>query len=49
MDKGCADKIASGAVKVKGLTTVERFTKDGIVLGDGTELVADAVIFAYVV
>ena len=48
MDKGCSDLIGSGAIKVKGLTTVERFTPDGLVLGDGTELQADVVIFAYV-
>ena len=46
MDKGCSDHIASGTGKVKGLTTVERFTADGILLGDGSELMADVVILA---
>ena len=48
MDKGCADHIANGTIKVKGLTTVEHFTRDGIVLGDGTEIPADVVVFACV-
>ena len=48
MDKGCADHIANGTIRVKGLTTVERFTSNGIILGGGTEIPADVVIFACV-
>ena len=48
MDKGCADHIASGEVKVKGLTTIERLTADGVVLGDGTEVKADVILLACV-
>ena len=44
IDKGCSDHIASGTVKVKGLTAVKRFTADGIVLGDSSKLKADVVI-----
>ena len=39
MDRGCADHtIANGTIKLTGLTTVERSTSNGIVLGDGTEI-----------
>lgn len=40
--------IADGRIKVKSGVSAQRFTKTGLVLSDGTELNADAVIFAYV-
>ena len=46
LDKGGADLIADGRIKVKSGVSPERFTEDGVVLSDGTELSADLVIFA---
>ncbi|KAH9940017.1 dimethylaniline monooxygenase (N-oxide-forming) [Epithele typhae] len=46
MDKGCADHIASGAIQVKALVSVERLTETGVVYSDGTETAADCVILA---
>ncbi|KAI1793660.1 dimethylaniline monooxygenase (N-oxide-forming) [Ganoderma leucocontextum] len=46
MDKGGADLIADGRIKVKSLVSLQRFTKNSVVLGDGTELPADVVVFA---
>lgn len=48
MDKGGAELIADGSIKVKSLVSIERFTKNGLLLSDGTELLADLVVFAYV-
>ena len=46
MDKGGTDLIAEGAIKVKSCVSLQHFTKNGLVLGDGTELCADVVVFA---
>lgn len=46
MDKGGADLIADGKIKVKSGESLQRFTKKGLVLSDGTELPADVVVFA---
>lgn len=46
MDKGGANLIADGRIKVKSLVSIERFTKNGLLLSDGTELPADLVVFA---
>lgn len=35
-----------GRIKVKNGFSVEKFTKNGVVLSDGSELPADLVIFA---
>ncbi|KAI1793669.1 dimethylaniline monooxygenase (N-oxide-forming) [Ganoderma leucocontextum] len=45
-DKGGADLIADGRIKVKSLVSLQRFTKNSLVLSDGTELPADVVVFA---
>lgn len=44
IDVGLLRALKSGAVKV--VAAVERFTKDAVVLADGTELHADAVVLA---
>ncbi|KAM5545582.1 hypothetical protein V8D89_000620 [Ganoderma adspersum] len=46
MDKGGADLVADGRIKVKSGVSPQRFTKTGLVLSDGTELPADLVVFA---
>ncbi|PIL34652.1 hypothetical protein GSI_03431 [Ganoderma sinense ZZ0214-1] len=46
MDKGGADLIADGRIKVKSLVSLKHFTKSGLILSDGTELPADVVVFA---
>ena len=46
MDKGGADLIADGRIKVKSGLSLKHFTRGGIVLSDGTELPADVVVFA---
>nr|VWO94810.1 L-ornithine 5-monooxygenase (L-ornithine N(5)-oxygenase) [Ganoderma boninense] len=38
MDKGGADLIADGRIKVRSGVSVQRFTKTGLVLSDGTDL-----------
>ena len=48
MDKGGADLIASGSIKIKQGSSLTSFTRDGLVFSDGSELRADAVIFACV-
>ena len=48
MDKGGADLIASGDIKIKQGASPTSFTKDGLLFSDGTEVRADAVIFACV-
>ncbi|KAI0327780.1 FAD/NAD-P-binding domain-containing protein [Cubamyces sp. BRFM 1775] len=45
-DKGGADLIANGSIKVKSGVSVERLTESGLILSDGSELSADAIIFA---
>ncbi|PIL34655.1 hypothetical protein GSI_03434 [Ganoderma sinense ZZ0214-1] len=46
MDKGAADLIADGKIKVKSGVSLQRFSKKGLVLSDATELPADVVVFA---
>ena len=46
LDKGGADLIEDGRIKVKSGVSPERFTEDSVVLSDGTELPADLVVFA---
>ncbi|PIL34644.1 hypothetical protein GSI_03423 [Ganoderma sinense ZZ0214-1] len=46
MDKGTSDLIADGRIKVKSLVSLKCFTKDSLILSDGTELPADVVVFA---
>ena len=46
LDKGGADLIADGRIKVKSGAQPARFTEDSVVFDDGTELPADVVIFA---
>ena len=47
MDKGAADLIASGAIKVNAGVDVKVFKEKSIVLSDDIELPADVVIYAY--
>ena len=47
MDKGAAALMTSGDIEVISGVEPRSFTKEGIVLSDGSELAADAVIFAY--
>ncbi|KAI0663310.1 FAD/NAD-P-binding domain-containing protein [Cubamyces menziesii] len=46
LDKGGADLIADGRIKVRSGVYPEKFTEEGVVLSDGSELPADAVVFA---
>ena len=46
MDKGGANLIADGRIKVKSLVSLKHFTKNSLILSDGTELPADVVVFA---
>ncbi|THH32241.1 hypothetical protein EUX98_g1948 [Antrodiella citrinella] len=46
VDKGGADLIGSGAIKVKQGAQPTSYTETGLVFSDGTELEADVVIFA---
>ncbi|TFK78613.1 dimethylaniline monooxygenase (N-oxide-forming) [Polyporus arcularius HHB13444] len=46
LDKGGSELIGNGSVKVKSGVSVQRFTENGLVLTDGTELSADLVVFA---
>ena len=46
MDKGAASLIESGAIKVKARVEPRAFTEKAVVLSDGTQLPADAVIYA---
>ncbi|KAI0832304.1 FAD/NAD-P-binding domain-containing protein [Trametes gibbosa] len=46
LDKGGADMIADGRIKVKSGVSPQRFTETGLVLSDGSELTADLVVFA---
>ncbi|OCH92286.1 dimethylaniline monooxygenase (N-oxide-forming) [Obba rivulosa] len=45
-DRGAADLIASGMIKVKNGVEAVRLTENSLVFTDGSELPADAVIFA---
>ena len=46
LDKGGADLIGDGRIKVRSGVSPERFTETGLVLSDGSELPADLVVFA---
>lgn len=46
LDKGGADLIASGAIKIKQGVSPTSFAPDGLVFSDGSHLRADVVIFA---
>lgn len=46
MDKGAADLIADGRIKFKTGQGLAEFTKNSLILTDGTELPADLVVFA---
>jgi hypothetical protein len=48
LDKGGADFIASGQIKIKQGIQPIAFSENSIIFADGSELPADAVIFAYV-
>ncbi len=48
MDKGGADLIASGDIKVKQGVAPKSFGEKSLIFEDESELPADAVIFAYV-
>ena len=45
-DKGGADLIAEGKIKVKSGVSLDHFTETSIAFSDGTEIIADAVILA---
>ncbi|CDO71325.1 hypothetical protein BN946_scf184908.g83 [Trametes cinnabarina] len=46
MDKGGADLIADGRIKVKSGVSPKSFTESSLILSDGSELPADVIIFA---
>ena len=46
MDKGGADLIEEGKIKVRSGVEPKIFTQDGLVLNDGSKLLADVIIFA---
>ena len=46
MDKGAADLIASGAIKIKPGVEVKAFTEKTVVLSDGSQFQVDTVIYA---
>ena len=46
LDKGGADLIADGKIKVKSGVWPTMFTSEGVILSDGAELPADVVVFA---
>ncbi|RPD55278.1 dimethylaniline monooxygenase (N-oxide-forming) [Lentinus tigrinus ALCF2SS1-7] len=46
LDKGGAELIGNGSIKVKSGVSPARFTESGLVLTDGTDLAADLVVFA---
>ena len=48
LDKGGADLIADGRIKVKSGAEPVEFLDDSVILSDGTELPADVVILASV-
>ena len=48
LDRGAADLIASGDIKVKQGVQPSGFSKDSLVFADGSSLRADVVILAYV-
>ena len=46
IEKGGADLIEDGRIKVQSGVSPERLTENSVVLSDGTELPADLVVFA---
>ncbi|KAI1795123.1 dimethylaniline monooxygenase (N-oxide-forming) [Ganoderma leucocontextum] len=46
LDKGGADLVSDGRIKVKNGISPQKFTENGVVFSDGSELPADLVIFA---
>ncbi|KAJ3933405.1 MAG: FAD/NAD-P-binding domain-containing protein [Lentinula lateritia] len=46
LDVGCGDKIIHGEIKVKSGVEITKFTKQSVVLSDGSAIEADVVIFA---
>ena len=47
IDVGCAALIIEGKVKIKQGVEIDHLKKDSVVFTDGSELEADAIIFAY--
>lgn len=45
-DSGASSLIADGRIKIKNGTQISRITETGIAFEDGTETVADVIIFA---
>ena len=46
LDKGGADLIANGSIRVKQGVSPQKFTENGLIMSDESELPADVVIFA---
>ncbi|MER8748027.1 NAD(P)/FAD-dependent oxidoreductase [Mesorhizobium sp. M1050] len=46
LDVGASDLIISGQIKVRSATTIEEIRQKSVVLSDGSELDADAIIYA---
>ncbi|WP_454817586.1 NAD(P)-binding domain-containing protein [Labrys neptuniae] len=46
IDVGASDLIANGDIKLKSGVGVREITRNGVMLGDGTELPADLIIYA---
>ena len=46
LDKGGADLIADRRIKVKNGFSLQKFSENGVVFSDGSELSADLVVFA---
>ncbi len=46
IDVGASELIASGDIKLKSHTTIERLTRNSVILTDGSELEADLVVYA---
>lgn len=45
-DSGASKLIADGRIKIKNGTGISKITRTGIAFEDGTETVADVIIFA---
>jgi hypothetical protein len=46
VDVGASQLVIDGKIKLKNDSHIERFTKTGIKFQNGTELLADVVVFA---
>lgn len=46
LDVGASDLIINGQIKVRSATTIQEIRQKSVVLGDGSELDADAIIYA---